>query len=574
MPVIEPEPSAWKAPEADAPASGARRLLRQVAAVRRRLLRLILLEGVLWMVLGVVALLAAGMAADWWLGLPRPVRAALLALNLAVAAGVGWRRLVLPLARAPRHDALALLVERRRPDLRSRLISAIQLSRAESASGEARAFIRRLVADARQATATLDAHAVVPAQSVRRALVRVGPALVLAGLLFVAGWPTSGILFRRAFLDEVPVPRKTRLVEVTGARTLGRGDDLVVSAMAEGVLPPAGRLILRHASGRTQSLPMDADAERRGRYERVLANLQTSFEYRMVVNDAESETFRVEVLPRPVVTNLVLTQTLPAYTGLPPRTLLPGELTLLRGSRLGLKGEASQPLRQVVIRLEGLEETVEAVVDPGQPSRFEVVLPIDDPRLNSFAVHLVDRQGIASRESAVYALEVVQDRAPSVRVVVPARREELATARGTVLVAFEAQDDYGLAALRLRYGVAGESGDGQAIDLDLAEGRDEVVRRRFPWNLAAMRPPPSEGAMWEFWIEAVDANDQDGPGVGRSDRYLLRVVSDAEKRADLLMRAGDAIGRLGGVADGQERLNETLGRIILAKPPEAGSPSP
>lgn len=72
--------------------------------------------------------------------------------------------------------------------------------------------------------------------------------------------------------------------------------------------------------------------------------------------------------------------------------------------------------------------------------------------------------------------------------------------------------------------------------------------------------------MVEFWVEATDRRQDGGPGVGRSERYLLRIVTEAEKRADLLSRAGDAIGRLGDVALGQERLNETLGRIILEKP--------
>ena len=72
--------------------------------------------------------------------------------------------------------------------------------------------------------------------------------------------------------------------------------------------------------------------------------------------------------------------------------------------------------------------------------------------------------------------------------------------------------------------------------------------------------------MVEFWVEAADRNDGDGPGIGRSERYLLRVVTEAEKRADLLGRAGDAIGRLGDVAQGQERLNDSLGRLILARP--------
>src|SRR4029453_11969128 len=95
----------------------------------------------------------------------------------------------------------------------------------------------------------------------------------------------------------------------------------------------------------------------------LIANVPESFRYRVRINDAESEEFRIEVLPRPVVTNLVLTQILPAYTGLGPRPMPPGELTLLRGSRLVVDATANQPLRSAVLRLVGLGMEQPAAVD-------------------------------------------------------------------------------------------------------------------------------------------------------------------------------------------------------------------
>ncbi len=144
------------------------------------------------------------------------------------------------------------------------------------------------------------------------------------------------------------------------------------------------------------------------------------------------------------------------------------------------------------------------------------------------------------------------------------------TSRGSVLVAFDAKDDFGLARLRLMYQAAASTNapsEPAAIELDLDGATTNAVRRRFEWKLSDIRPAVQEGAFLEFWVEAMDRREQGGPGVGRSERYLARVVSEAEKRSDLLTRAGDAIGRLGDVAQGQERLNDSLGRIILEKAP-------
>lgn len=525
-------------------------------------------EGALRVAAWAVAAVALGMLADWLWELPRLVRLALLWVYLVSVGLMAWRWVRAPLRRLPDRDWLALYVENRRPELRSRLISAVQLARTTADTAEAEAFVGRLAAEAFDATRALDPVELAPAKALRRRAWMAVPVLVGTLLLFVAGLPDTWTLWRRVALHEVPVPRQTRLVEVTGARVLGRGDELPLVAVAEGLIPRAGEVTLRHESGRRQTLVLDADPQRRGRFERVLANVPASFFYRVRVNDAVSEEFFVEVLPRPVVTNVVFTYHLPAYTGLPARRVAPGELTLLRGSRLVVEAMASQPLRRATARVSGIDGLVNGVLDPADPSRFTLELAADDSRFNGFSLELEDARGIPSRESAAYAVDVVPDRPPQVRILLPSRREELVTPRGTALLSFEARDDFGLASLRLRHRLAGATNDAPAtVDLVLDDAGTNVVRRRFDWKLGTLKPPLPLGAFLEFWVEATDRNDRDGPGVGASERYLLRVVSEAEKRSDLLSRAGDAIGRLGDVAQGQERLTESLGRIILARPP-------
>lgn len=545
-----------------------RLLWGRVRGVRRRIGRLILAEGLLWAVLGGVLSFGSGLVFDGMFELPRAARLFWAAASLGGFLLLVVTRVIGPLRRLPADERVALLVERRRPDLRSRLISALQLGGKSAGNPVADAYVERMVVDAAGATSDLDVRRAVPAEGLRRCARLALPMLAGAMVAFGVAWPSSGVLLRRALGEDVTLPRRTRLVEVTGSRTLGRGDDLTLAAVAEGVIPPAGKLLIRNPSGRLQTLALDPDPARAGRFSRTLANLPGSFTYRVRVNDAESEEFRVEVLPRPVTTNLVLTQTLPEYTGLGVRTLQPGDLSVLRGSRLRLSGTASQPLRTAKVRLLGLELELEAKVFPdGDGAGFEAELAIDDPRLTAFSVDLVDRRGITSQDAAVYAVDVVRDGAPQVRMILPARREELVTPRGQALLSWEVRDDFGLGRLRLCHQPAGATNDVPAhVELDLAGETNALVRRRFEWRLDGLVPPIREGSLIEFWVEATDRNTVDGPGVGRSERYLLRVVSEAEKRADLLGRAGDAIGRLGDVALGQERLNESLGRIILAKP--------
>lgn len=559
--------------EGDAPEGfpGLAGLWRLGARVRRRMVRQAIAEGVVRVAAWMLTLVVVGCVADWLMDWPVWWRrfAWLGYLGFFVWAVRLW--VVGPWGSVPSGDRLALELERRDPALRSRLISAVQLGRAAGGEvGETRAFVGRLVREVNGTVAERSLADMVPGDRLRGMARRLGLLVLGVGLLWAWGGGTRDALVRRWLGADVDLPRRTRIVEVTGPKVVGRGDDLEVSATVAGVIPKAGTLWVRHGSGREQRLVMEAAGEGgvAGRFTRLLPNLTGDFRYWVRLNDAESEVFEVTVLPRPVVTNLVLTVEYPAYTRLPPRRVAPGELTLLRGGRLRVEARASQALERVEVQLEGLSTQVVARLEAGRPEEFRVDLPVDDPRWTGFAVRLVDTKGIGSLDPAVYAVNVVEDQAPTVRVILPSRREELVTTRGRVLVSFEAKDDFGLAGLRLVHQpAAGTNGApvSSVVELDLGEEDVAVARRRFEWRLDEIRPPVEEGSYLEFWVEALDRREVGGPGVGRSERYLARVVSEAEKRSDLLTRAGDAIGRLGDVAQGQERLNESLGRIILEK---------
>jgi len=190
-----------------------------------------------------------------------------------------------------------------------------------------------------------------------------------------------------------------------------------------------------------------------------------------------------------------------------------------------------------------------------------------------------------SRDNAVYRVDVIPDKAPTVKITYPERKEELITRHATMIVGIDALDDFAISKLRLRYKIASDPSQlasptppaasqfvgavsryiEDSIELDLEEGNPQRVRRRLEWKIGDFRPTLSEGTAIEYWIEAEDNNNATGPGVASSEHQLAKVVSEAEKRADLLNRAGDTLGSISDVTTDQEKLNRNLGTIIREK---------
>jgi hypothetical protein len=390
------------------------------------------------------------------------------------------------------------------------------------------------------------------------------PVLALGG--FIYGRDVATDLLRRVFLSNVAVPRKTRIVVPEGDRTVGVGDTLRLEAFVQGLMPSEGRVEIRQSSRRTQEFPLEQNKENRIHFGRVIENVQESFRYRFHLGDAQSPEFTITAVPRPMVESIECEQVFPGYTGLKPARRQLGDLSLLAGSVLQLKIKATKDLQSAGIQLVGLGRELPLAIDPAAPRDLQGVFTVPLRGLNGFQIRMLDAGGMASRDEAIYRVDILPDKVPTVRLTYPDRKEELVTRHATMLVAFEAGDDFQVKAVRLKYKAnTVDNGAEKSVELDLGGEATRRLKHRHEWKIAGALPGVAEGAIIEYWIEVEDNNNATGPGIGASEHQLARVVSEAEKRADLLNRAGDYLGSISDVALDQEKLNRNLGTLIRAK---------
>src|SRR4029079_11681169 len=127
-----------------------------------------------------------------------------------------------------------------------------------------------------------------------------------------------------------------------------------------------------------------------------------------------------------------------------------------------------------------------------------------------FSVHLVDEQGLTTKDPAVYRIDLVADKPPTLRITSPVRREDLVTRRAQLNVGLDASDDFGLAKLTLCYRItttpstdlaapgAAKPGSPQSgevngsVELDVP-AKSKSLRGYFPLKIAQLEPAPLEG---------------------------------------------------------------------------------
>lgn len=542
------------------------KLQRRIKAVRRKHLSVTLAHGIALVSGAVVAWLTAEMAFDWLIELPWIVRAILLSAGLCGTSFLAWKHIVFPLSHRPNDEAVALMVERAMPAFCSRFIASIQLAGAEQ-RGASPVLVRALLAETGAMAARLNFHWVVKTENLRRIL-KISAGVVAAALaLFVFSGRAGVPLLKRAFLSTTPLPRKTLIVGVTGNLTVGIGDDVKIEAATGGIIPSSGKVIVKYATGQAHEFAMEANPNSLGKFSLTIQSVQEPFSYVVRLNDATTTPFQIATLSKPMVASIECEQVYPAYTRLGSVKRDLGALTLLAGSQLKLKITASSNIQKAVLRSVGVEKQTPLRIDEKNRRELTGALEIPAKGLTGFSIDLVDDRGVVGNGTAVYRIDIVPDLPPTIKITQPERHEELVTRQGKLMVGFQADDDFGISKVALRYKTGQEEGSPvKTIGFNLGNQQSKTASNRFEWKIGAIDPRPTEGTVIEYWLEATDTNTATGPGVTATEHYQVKVVSESEKRADLANRLTDAMNALQGVSEGQEDVTHSLQPLIFERP--------
>jgi len=539
-------------------------LARALDAVRRRWLAVRVAEFPL-LLLAVTALAWVVQAtADRWLELSWNTRVVLLSLDGLAALVLLWFFVIRPLCRRLDLRKAALLVERTLPQFRTSLISAVEFSgKGSDYPAGSRPLVEKLLADVSEEVGKGDvARAVVKAGRLKRIAIACVIVLIAAAACFAWGRPLSPLLVQRILLSHQVFPDETKVVDVSGDMIVISGTDAVVSAKAEGVIPQSGRLVVTHPDGTAETIPVPPSRTESGLFQFTVRNVREPFGYRFELHDGAGAEHRVGVRVPPTLQQITFTQIYPKHTGLPETVMSPSNLRLLEGSQLRIEATGSEALQSAVLEIKGVPDVLPLEVSGEARNTMKTELKVPASGWKSMSLHLVSASGEASANDPVYRVELVRDRPPSVVVSQP-KKETITVIPGEkVSFVFRVGDDFGLRRVALCYRVFRPTGGGGLeaaeesqlpISFDPAE---KAFSRNFIWDLALLVPVVPVGGSITCWIEAEDNNPEKSVATTRSAEKVIRIVSEEQKRAELLELLGERAKDIEKLYELQRGMNE------------------
>lgn len=223
-----------------------------------------------------------------------------------------------------------------------------------------------------------------------------------------------------------------------------------------------------------------------------------------------------------VVTDIRAELTFPAYLGAVPETReAPSTLEAPRGTAIRWSARARVPIALATLDVAGTRVALE-------PEGDRLVARFLVRESGPLHVDVRDDQGRALRDALARSVRSLEDRAPELRWLEPAREETIALDE-PVVHGYLATDDHLLDEIELVL----ETPAGTTERRSLA--RPEAARHEATIRVSAAELDARPGDTLAYWIEARDRDDVSGPNVGRSERRSLRVASESSERAEALV---------------------------------------
>ncbi|HOZ07841.1 MAG TPA: hypothetical protein PKW75_06100, partial [candidate division Zixibacteria bacterium] len=428
-------------------------------------------------------------------------------------------------------DAVAVALEERNPELKGRLIAAIQFARMKDAGCYSAALIE---ATERQALARAQGVNFNQALSFYPVLRsgRYFATAAAAALLVVALLPG---MFRYSFLvfsnptTEIAPPLAYKVVPFPGTTEWVKYRDIEIGASIFGErLPESAVIHHRLVDGNWQETEIDLRKVRRApmvngdsvRIATTLRQINRSFDYYVEAGRVATPVQQVSVVDRPRVNGLKLSIFYPDYTGLAPTVIDEnnGSFSAVVGSRVNLAVETNLPVARAELVFDDSSRTP-LEVDGRQA---ETALRVD--KSLGYHVRLIDGLGEENPDPIQYHITAVPDEYPSIDVLFPGVNVNLSDEM-VLPLKVRIFDDYGFTSLVLKYTVVahGQASEENVAVLHFSDRIKTEGEIAFNWDMDKLNMYPGDYTIYRFEVADNDVNS--GPKVTASRQYVARIPS-------------------------------------------------
>ncbi|OQX87463.1 hypothetical protein B6D60_03815 [candidate division KSB1 bacterium 4484_87] len=315
-----------------------------------------------------------------------------------------------------------------------------------------------------------------------------------------------------------------------------------------------------------QRYPLTPNAENEFSY--TIPHVQDTTIYYFSAERHESPRFQLDVVELPLIRQLKVTITPPAYSGIKAAPLEDnvGDFSCLRGSYVSLKLTANKILSEAAIVLNESKKI---------PLRCSGVRAQGGFRAQESGVYFIklnDSQGMENKDPIQYRISIIDDIFPTIAIKFPGKDVDLSEDL-LLPLQIEAEDDYGFTALRLAYKILRSDAPYQDTTWKFLPLKYELFQQtklfsESVWELSPLNLFP--GDVVHYFAEVYDNDNVSGPKSTKSMIYSARFPTLEEIYAAANSEQEETYQSAKGLYEKSKQLKKEVDELVqeLKKNPE------
>jgi len=466
-------------------------------------------------------------------------------------------------------SSVAVRLEQKFPDLKGRLIAALQFSESnpEDTAGYSDGLIKATLVQAGEKAKNLNFNEIVSPYSLWKNLKLLGVSLAAAALLLFVfpGLFSYSYLVYSNPTETIAPPLGYKLSSYPGTEIAVKYRDVDLGGILTGdKFPEKATLYYKFAGGIWQKTDIGLTDKPHHTsalgdsliFYTTLKQIRRSVDYYVKAGRETTPVEHIDVVDRPRVTGIKMSLFYPEYTGLQPTVIdeNEGSVSAVFGTRINMQIETNLPVVQAEMVFSDSSRSPFKISGQTAEQSFRI------DKDQSYTIRLLDGQDEVNPDPIEYYITSIPDEYPVIDVIRPGVDVNL-NEEMIVPLLVRISDDYGFSSLVLKYTVVSEGRQGEE-NVAVLHFNDRIKTEgeiNFNWNVEPLNLMPSDYIQYHF--ELADNDHISGPKVTSSRVYIARLPSLEEIIAQTDSEYNQNIDKAEQYLKAQKDLSERLKNI-------------
>lgn len=377
----------------------------------------------------------------------------------------------------------------------------------------------------------------------------------IAVISFVPG--LSSAAYRLINFNKNFAPPPKFVFEITpGSIEIAKGENIFIRIKANGQQPSEIILSIKF-SEQSEYSEKSLLPDSLGNFVFEVRSVKSSFEYFAYAEGITSDTHKISIINRPIITGIEITVFPPSYSHLPIQTQKDnGNIAALPGSKIKLALNSSRELSNAEVLFSDSSKITMRTFTTKSVGEFIVSKEIN------YQILIEDIESLTNINPITYSIKVMIDAAPKIELLSPIKNIKLRQESKISFVS-KVADDYGFSKMNFNYRLTSSkyrqtTDEFTSLPVSISKKlkEDEIY---FVWDLAPL--VLAEGEALSYYLEVFDNDIINGPKSSRTQQLTITIPSLDELFADAGNKQDDVAKDLTETLKEAEQLKQEMQKI-------------